>query len=152
MQFVVFWNINWLKERLRQKPLSGQETYLYLLCWLVFLTLFFFPENINDSFSHSGWLEVIELSIPFIAIFYAWLCNGGRQGEQFWTRLISIGWVVTMRTLVFCLPVFLILALAPMEQSELIYESAATLAGLFIIWRLGSHIEGLRDVNKKTFL
>ncbi|WP_152558919.1 hypothetical protein [Endozoicomonas numazuensis] len=144
MQFVVFWNINWLKERLRKEPLSGRETYLYTFCWLAFLTLGFFPENINDSFIHSGWLEVIELAIPAFAIFYAWLCNGGRKGEQFWTRLISIGWVVTMRTLVFSLPLFLVLSFAPMEQSEFIYETAATLVGLFIIWRLGRHIENLR--------
>lgn len=42
MQFVVFWNINWLKQRLRKKPLSGRETYLYTLCWLALLTLGFF--------------------------------------------------------------------------------------------------------------
>ncbi|WP_252178260.1 hypothetical protein [Endozoicomonas sp. 4G] len=154
MQFVVFWNINWLKQRLRKKPLSGRETYLYTLCWLALLTLGFFSESTHDNFSHSGWLEAIECSAPFIAIFYVWLCNGGRQGEQFWTRLISIGWVVTMRMLVFSLPLFLILALAPIEQSDLIFESVATLVGLFIIWRLGSHIEGLREVNmtKKTSL
>ncbi|WP_422136797.1 hypothetical protein [Endozoicomonas sp. ALD040] len=154
MQFVVFWDINWLKERLRKKPLSGRETYLYAICWLAFLTLAFFPGSINDRSAHSVWLEAIELLIPVIAIFYAWLCNGGLQGEQFWTRLISIGWVVTMRALVFSLPIFLILAFAPMEQSELIFESVATLVSLFIIWRLGSHIEGLREVNmtKKTSL
>ncbi|WP_062262863.1 hypothetical protein [Endozoicomonas arenosclerae] len=144
MQFVVFWNIDWLKDRLKKQPLTGRETYIYAFCWLAFLTLGFFPENINDSFTHSGWLEIIELLIPVIAIFYAWLCNGGRKGEQFWTRLISIGWVVTMRTLVFSLPIFLTLALAPMEQSEVINESAATLVGLFIIWRLGVHMEALR--------
>jgi hypothetical protein len=143
MQFVVFWNIDWLKQRLRDRPLSGKETYIYTFCWLAFLTVVYFSDKPGTDSTGSLVLEYIDAAIPLAGILYAWLCNGGLKGRDFWTRFISLGWVVTMRVLVFSLPLFFVLAFAPMEQSAVLNESAAILVGLFLIWRLGYHMEQL---------
>ncbi|MRI32855.1 hypothetical protein EOPP23_07635 [Endozoicomonas sp. OPT23] len=148
MQFVVFWNINWLKQRLCQKPLSGREFYIYSFCWLILLSLSFFGTPVIEKDPVTTIFLYLEFAIPVTGLLYAWLCNGGPQGQDFISRFISIGWVVTMRIMVFSLPIFFVLAFAPMEESDLMFETAGTLSGLFIIWRLGHHIEQLRKLQE----
>lgn len=144
MQFVIFWNIEWLKKRLGAQPLSGRETYLYLFCWLALFT-FSYLASINepDDYFPDPFFNHLVLAIPLAGLLYAWLCNGGYKGKQFFTRVISMGWVMTMRVLVFSLPVFLLAGLAPMEQSGYIQETLMAILDLVIFWRLGHHISQL---------
>ncbi len=145
MQFVVFWNIEWLKQRLSQKPLNGREIYIYCFCWLVLFSLSCFNSIPANEDTLSTIFCYLDRAIPLAGLFYAWLGNGGKNGRDFISRFISLGWVVTMRALVFFLPVFFILGFAPMEQSALLFETAETLTSLFIIWRISHHIVQLRQ-------
>ena len=145
MRFVVCWDIEWLKRRLQQKPLSRREAITYIACWLTLYALCFLLETSPDEISNSWPFIASELLLILLGTYYAWICNLGQNGQHFWSRLIAIGWVLTMRIMVFSFPLFLILALAPMEQSGMIHEIAASLLAFLFIWRLGIHFRNLNQ-------
>lgn len=164
-----FWKINKLKEILLIRSLTNKELIQYYIAsgiLLSFVTAILEISPASNAFQ-VGFNLIISIAIILIGSNYLYRKNGGASGRQLLDRLLSIGWVVTIRLLAFGMPIILILTLvaaifggvfyglAGKEPDEEGMESALNVllsimvhvwAGL-VFWRTGKHISDLAKEN-----
>ncbi|USH04542.1 hypothetical protein K6Q96_22730 [Grimontia kaedaensis] len=102
-----FWNIEALKNNIKQGVFSEKDRFSYVLIYIVlglFGTSFgaYFPmesSNLWDKVDDFGLLV-----ITIVGTFFAYKANGGDKGTDFLGRYFSINFVVSLRLLPWLIP------------------------------------------------
>ena len=104
-----FWNIKKLKALLIERPMTEKEVLPYLIATMLLLTLVqYFPNALH--FNAWDYLEIVIASIAvIIGTFWLYQKNLGDSGSYFLQRYFALGWVVSIRIVVFVTPVFIAL-------------------------------------------
>ncbi len=160
-----FWKIDNLKKDLIKGSLAEGEKFKYLLAGTIFLSLMFnlidvlvflvpFPLSVLDVYS-----GMIASAITIFGVICIYKINGGSKGQHILQRIASLGWVTTIRWLVFIgLPIsaiyfvfyFILSMLFTTEVSEstTIYDVLIyNLMGLSYFFLLARHI---KEVSLKS--
>jgi len=90
------WNLSGMRETLRASPLPQNEQIKYLLAG----TLFSWANGQSPFWGPPRWnllIGAVQLLVVGAAIYYVYLCNGGRSGERFLERYICLAWVLLVR-------------------------------------------------------
>lgn len=107
-----FWNVNGLKKQIVEKGLSETQVFYYILL-SVFLTLAameVMPYLPIDNPNTWNYLQsAVNLLIPTAGTILAYRANRGAQGKDFAAKYFSIGFVMSIRFLVYFIPLILVL-------------------------------------------
>ena len=110
------WNIKALKAELAADTVTEPQVFIYFLAVLTLETVLYqmtplFPSSSDSNFwDYAGFAGTVVLTVGGTLVAYRQ--NGGNAGRAFLTRFFPLLWVLTIRFLVFLLPV-LVLAMAP---------------------------------------
>ena len=109
-----FWNIKKLKISLSKGPLSQKNTFRYLTYFLFLFTLTAYitygTSDINiPAYLKKEVLAIILLISNLCEIFYCYKFNGGKDGEDFLGRYLSIKLLTMIRLFVFLCIIFLLI-------------------------------------------
>ena len=146
-----FWNIEKLKQDIRNGGLSESVQFKYLLIWVI-LTLFSELEYLGSNFDDIKYQFAIDLIFTILGTIYLYKCNGGANGKNFLQKFISISIVVFFRIILYFIAFMLLLSilLAFSKISDTQYDNLVNYIILPILqlvyyWRAGIHI---KDVAK----
>ena len=124
-----FWNIKALKKELVANALTESQVFAYFLAVLTLETVTFqlatlFPgTGDTDVWDYVGFVGSVVFTVGGTLVAYRQ--NGGSAGRGFLVRYFSLLWVLTVRFLVFLLPL-LVLAMIPMVYfSEALFGTDA---------------------------
>lgn len=144
-----FWNIKKLKALLIERPMTEKEVLPYLIATMLLLTLVqYFPNALH--FNAWDYLEIVIASITVIVgTFWLYRKNFGDKGSHFLQRYFALGWVVTVRFIVFVTPVFIALVFlasnfglynAESEATNWVDTALLTVMEVFLYWYFGKHL------------
>ena len=94
------WNLRAMRDQLRSGPLTQREQFNYAVAG----ALFGWANAQSPFYGPAGWNFLVGaglLVITGFAIYYAYLCNGGSNGERFLERYVALAWVLMIRFFVF---------------------------------------------------
>ena len=149
-----FWNINKLKQDIKDGGLSESEQFKYLLVCVVLMTLseIFY---LGESFSSVKYDLAIDIIFAIFGTYYLYRCNGGANGKRFLEKFFSIGFVVGVRWIVFVIipivvvffldAVFMIFNMEDEKIFDILDYIISPIALIIYYWRSGVHI---KDVAK----
>lgn len=159
------WNIKALKKNLSAQALNDAQTFWYFFAVLTLETLFynmtsFFPGG--EPIEFWDYVEYVGAVIFTLGgTFVAYRANGGASGRLFLSRYFPLMWVLTIRFLVFMIPILLVAGFVMFRFSDALFGTEAEEADfpvfsrtvLFASWvwflvfyyRLAVH---MRDVAK----
>ena len=141
-----FWNIERLKSDLVVGPLSERQIFPYFIIFIGLSTATaYFSEGVSGTWD---WIDAISsLTITVFGTFYIYRRNGGGHGRHFLQRYFAIGWVVSIRWIVFCVGALIPFAIALVAcgikttEGTQWYEVAfLALAMVLLYWRIGHHV------------
>jgi hypothetical protein len=111
------WNIKALKKELVANVLTESQVFAYFLAVLTLETLMFQLVSLFPGTGETGVWDYAEYAGSVIftvgGTLVAYRMNGGSAGRDFLVRYFPLMWVLTIRFLVFLLPL-LVLAMIPM--------------------------------------
>jgi hypothetical protein len=127
------------------RPLTEREALPYLVVFVLLSTLVcYVPQSLANIWDGLG--VIWSLTLAVFGTIYIYRLNGGASGQHFMQRYFAIGWVVSLRCLVFILLISIIyfLTLDVLGTSSetttwhdfLLYASSES----FIYWRIGHHV------------
>jgi hypothetical protein len=145
------WRIEKLKQSLVQEQVSDTEAMKYLIGFVcVNATPLQFSQPLKDM-----W-EILYFAATLLMIgggvYYAYQSNGGKAGTQFLCRYISLGWVVSLRWVVFVAPTLAVgwfVADIDEERLSVIWHVAWALAYIGLCWRIGVHVRAVAQQSMK---
>jgi hypothetical protein len=159
------WNIKALKQELAANTLTEPQLFVYFLAMLTLDTLVYesiplFPGTGDTNvWDYVGYVGSVVFTVGGALVAY--LVNGGSTGKNFLTRYFPLMWVLTVRFLVFVIPVFGVAMFLMFNISEALFgtetagEDSAALSRYVVIlgwayflafyYRLAVH---LRDVAR----
>lgn len=88
-----FWNIEKLKETVKNGELSEKDKFIYFVIYVTLMVI--------------GGSSGLPLLIAAVGLFCAYRANGGGTGADFFGRFFSIGVVIMIRLFVVFIPIFL---------------------------------------------
>jgi hypothetical protein len=108
---VCFWKIEELKNHIRTGKLSEKDRFISALIYIVFssvnieLVLYLPVENVNflDYIN-----SLINIVIVFVGTIFAYKINASANGSDFLGKYFSIGFVLTVRFLVYLIPILIL--------------------------------------------
>jgi len=124
-----YWNIKALKKELVANALTESQVFAYFLAVLTLETLTFQLTALFPGTGETGIWDYVGFvgSVVFTlgGTLVAYRMNGGSAGKGFLGRYFPLLWVLTVRFLVFLLPL-LVLAMIPMVYfSEALFGTDA---------------------------
>lgn len=139
-----FWRIRELKSKLAHGPLSEREVLPYLVVFAAIAYIApFFPAESMNLWDYLGASWAVALAVG--GTIYAFHRNGGRAGANFVQRYLAIGWVVSVRWIVFLMALFaayVFLVDAPRETTW--HEALLFGVAELVLWeRIAHHIADL---------
>ncbi len=121
-----FWKIESLKRDIENRSFTDKELIPYVVLFVGFyalaseFTVYLPYEGINYL---TYLMSVLNVLIPILGTIYAYKCNGGGNGENFGLKYFSISFVVSIRFLVYAVPVMILVIaywiVAYSEQDEI---------------------------------
>jgi len=149
-----FWNIDKLKQDIKDGGLSESEQFKYLLVFIVLMTLSEIV-YVGESFSSVKYDLAIDIIFAIFGTYYLYRCNGGANGKRFLEKFFSIGFVVGVRWIVFIIlpiafvlffdAVFMIFNMEDEKIFDILDYIIIPIAMLIYYWRSGVQI---KDVAK----
>ncbi|CAM3013387.1 MULTISPECIES: hypothetical protein [Vibrio] len=134
------WNINQLKQDIKRNQLTETDRFIYLFIYLLFMTitieiLSFAP----DRYEFNEWYLtsfIANLIILFIGTYATYHVNGGNNGFDFLGKYFSLGFVVTVRFIVFLIPIAFVnsLVFSTHLESGKTFSTEGLETMLYIIW------------------
>ena len=105
-----FWRIQLLKDELSEGTLSQSARFKYYLACTIIGSIFLeltvlFPIEFSTVLVASS---IFTICATVAGTTYCYLVNRNRDNKEFIDRFICIGWVVGIRLLVICLPLYLL--------------------------------------------
>lgn len=159
------WNIKALKKNLSTKALTEAQTFWYFFAVITLETLFYnmtslFPgDEPIELWDYVEYVGAVIFTIGGTLVVYR--ANGGASGRNFLLRYFPLMWVLTIRFLVFMIPILIVAGFlmfsftdalfgAEAEEADFPLFSRAVLVASWIwflafYYRLAVHI---RDVAK----
>ncbi|MBR9875587.1 hypothetical protein L3V31_15785 [Vibrio sp. J1-1] len=134
-----FWNIEALKRDIVGGRLTEKDRFVYALIYIVFSAATYeYFQGTNTEYSNL-WdkIEAIANVVVVLAgTYFTYRANGANNGRDFLGRYFSLGFVVTIRFLVFLFPIVI---LRLMYESPFGVENEATVTtpfgvSLVILW------------------
>ncbi len=155
-----FWNIEALKDEIREGHFTDKQAIPYIVLTTFLYTLgmelvYYFPAQ--DS--HNIWDvidSILSIVIPLFAIMYAYKKNGGGEGRDFANKFFSIGFVLSIRFLVYSIVLLIVMIVywSYIDQGDKTEETTLFEVVIFHLWyilyyyRLGKHIEETHTGSK----
>ena len=107
-----FWKVEKLKEDIQTNKLMEKDRFIYALIYIVLgaiamEVLLLMP--IEDGNIWDLINGVVNVLIVTLGTIYAFKANGANDGNDFLGKYFSIGFVVTIRFLVYAIPLFILL-------------------------------------------
>ena len=140
-----FWHIEKVREQLASGAISERTGFKYFMAHIVLYSLAYVPIFETEPFDYAVGLLLIPITVG--GVLYAHRSNGGYEGENFYTKLFTISWVMTVKLLVAIVVYFALFGFftaAAGGKDDLSYNIAkAVLFTLFMLvyyWRIGVHI------------
>ncbi len=148
------WKIDALKKDLSGKSLPESESFKYLFVFVTAYSLAIIPSTTGATF----WdIALVGASIvaEMLGLWYVYVCNKGKEGENFLQRYLALGWVVGVRWTVLCFfPVTIIFYGFRGAVSENALMTSwidvvfFTILSLGYFWILGKHMKELASTKK----
>ncbi|MFZ2631327.1 MAG: hypothetical protein WA081_09425 [Desulfosalsimonadaceae bacterium] len=141
-----------LKEKLRERALTDREALPY---FIIFLTLMALASSFSTSDEMNKWdyiSGVVSLIISIGGVLYAYFQNGGPDGYDFIQKYVVLGWVITIRSILFFIPVIIILFIIGyfldiFKRSTSLFDVVVIAVIEIVIYeRIGRHI---KDTNSR---
>jgi len=152
-----FWNIEKLKAQIIERPLTDKETLPYLILTLALLTAIkYLPQHAEFNL----WdyvLLFVEVTSIIAGTYWLFLKNKAEAGSHFLQRFFAIGWVASIRVIVFAIPVMILLAVILIfTNANWLFAEASTFAdslfyivlALVIYWYNGKQIADVAEKAK----
>ena len=99
-----------LKEKLQSRSLTDREALPYFILLIASTTVgMVFPLTAPDPNTWDWIGNILSIVFAVGGVFYAYVCNGGRHGFDLVQKYTVIGWIVTVRFLLICLPLLFVL-------------------------------------------
>ena len=121
------WNIQTLKKKLAKQGLTEAQTFSYFLAVLTLETFVFqlaalFPEtDPTDVWDYVEYVGALIFTVGGTLLAYK--ANGGASGRQFLTRYFPLMWVLTIRFLVFMIPILIVAGLLMFGFSDTLFDT-----------------------------
>ena len=147
-----FWRIDKLKAQLQQGDLPQREQFQYFLAMQVLVALATAPVSAANNYDWIAWGIVILVTV--LGVLYWYRCNNADSGSRFLERVMSIGFVVTVRLFVLLMLPALLLYLLVLEffleipqETTLADVALYTILEIVLLWRIGDHIRHVARGN-----
>lgn len=156
-----FWKINDLKiilasDKLSQRTLFGYILITFLLYQIVVESMLVWPAEQEES--GDIYVAILNIMIVGFGIYFCYLSNGKGNGKYFAERFFSLSFVVSIRLIVFTLPLAFMVFAGAGAYLGYQYGADADISSLytaidyffmgwmiFFYWRTGSHINSIAD-------
>lgn len=144
-----FFSIDSLKSDLAHGELNQSEDMKYVVATLILYTLGTMPVEAPNTLDYLS--SFIGAVIVLIGSLFCYWSNGGRTGEDFLRKYLSISWVVGVRLglavlfLLFLVSIFIgAMSVNISYQTTPIDLTLMTLLSVFYFWRVNVHIKELK--------
>ena len=121
-----FWGIKALKKKLRTQTLTEGQTFAYFLAVLTLETLLFQIALLLPGTESTDLWDYVEYAVAVIftvgGTLVVYRANGGAAGRQFLTRYFPLMWVLTVRFLVFMVPILIVAGLLMFGFSGTLFD------------------------------
>lgn len=152
MVYMYFWKIEKLKEDIRQDRLTEKDKFLYMLVSVVIYAILFEILAYMPAENSNQWdyIESIgNILLALLGTIFVFRANGGSQGRDFLGRYFALSLVVSIRFLVYSLPLFVLyvgLFTAVNENEAVSATTYVDVASIFLwtvamYWRICVHIK-----------
>lgn len=123
------WNIKALKKNLSAQALTEAQTFWYFFAVLTLETLFFHMASLfpgDEPIELWDYVEYVGAVIFTVGgTFVVYRANGGASGRHFLTRYFSLMWVLTIRFLVFMIPILIVAGFVIFSFSDTLFGAEA---------------------------
>lgn len=123
------WNIKALKKNLRTQALTEAQIFWYFFAVLTLETLFFHltsllpGDELIDLWDYVEYVGAVIFTIGGTYVVYR--ANDGASGRHFLTRYFPLMWVLTIRFLVFMIPILIVMGLLAFSFSDTLFDANA---------------------------
>lgn len=149
-----FWKIDALKNDIKDKKMNDEEIFPYIIlsvAFYAFLTeiMAYLPYEDGEVNTYTYVLSIMAIIIQIFGTIYVYKKNGAKDGNNFLTKYFLIGFVVSIRFIVYFIPLMIALIiywkfnfseqeLLPTTLFEVVLISAWY---LLLFFNIGKHIE-----------
>ncbi|MBN8248945.1 MAG: hypothetical protein J0L84_16070 [Verrucomicrobia bacterium] len=142
-----FWRVEGLKTDLATRPMSDREALPYLIAFVA-LSGAAAGGPPQETYSIWDWLQVgWSVALALFGTVYIYRRNGGERGQQFLQRYLALGWVVSIRWVVFLIPIIMLYAMVVWmgDTWQTTAPDALFFAAIEVVlyWRIGWHTHDL---------
>lgn len=151
-EFMYFWNINELKQQLKNNSLPDMDSLKYLLLLSLIGML---PIPKPPYFTTGTFFYYIFGAIIFvIGTLYCFRRNGGPSGKDFLARYISLSWVLAIRflpslLLIGALMAFGFLSRFSFTEQKVIVMAVTYSLSVIYYWRIAHHITTIQPQTEQ---
>jgi len=144
-----FWKIKKLKSDIKENRVTQKDEVLYLVFFSLLYVVILLQSLVQIDSLWNSEMVFLQIIISILGVAYAFSKNRG--SKDFIKNFSSVGWVFLLRSLFFMsigmLNLYVMTYLFGVE--ELFSAKNAIIVGmvfeLLLYWRIGSHIENLKD-------
>lgn len=133
------WNIKALKKNLSAQAQTEAQTFWYFFAVLTLETLFFHMASLfpgDEPIELWDYVEYVGAVIFTIGGTYVvYRANGGASGRHFLQRYFPLMWVLTIRFLVFMIPILIVAGFVMFSFSDALFGAEAEEAGFPVFSR-----------------
>ena len=107
-----FWNIENLKKDISEDRLSEKDRFIYVLIPLLLLALTIETtrHTMGENINHWDIIDsTFNVLIILIGAIFSFKANGGSNGSDFLGKYFSISFVMSIRFIVYAIPLFIML-------------------------------------------
>lgn len=140
-----FWRVEELKTVLATRPMSDREALPYLIAFVALSGAAAGGPPL-ETFNFWDWLQVgWSVALALVGTVSIYRRNGGERGQQFLQRYLALGWVVSIRWVLFLIPLLVLYAVGMGDAGETTASDALFFAAIeaVLYWRIGWHIHDL---------
>ena len=145
------WKIKNLKQDIKENKITKKDYLLYAIFFNILYIGLLIQSILQIDSLWNIEMVLVQVLISILGIIYAYVQNGGSRGEAFIKNFTSIGWVFLLRSLFFMslgmLNLYVMTHLFGLGEL-FSAKNAIIIAMLFellLYWRIGSHIESLKN-------
>lgn len=145
-----FWNVNALKQQLKDSGLSEVDSLKYLLLLALIGML---PIPIPPYFTTGTYIYYVIGTIIFaLGTLYCYRKNGGPSGTDFLKRYIALSWVLAIRFFPAILLLGLLMAFGVFSRLSFSEQKVIVLLILYsypiiYYWRIAHHIKDISSAR-----
>ncbi|WP_321471151.1 hypothetical protein [Halarcobacter sp.] len=149
-----FWNINSLKNDIRDNGFNDRFVFPYILVYVIITTFsieILRYTGVEEGSIYEYFYTALVLILSILGTIYIYKKNGMENGNNFANKFFTIGLVVLIRTSAYFIlfSIFIAFILIAFFSDDILEESLGFIELLYIIFYyyiLGNHILDIKDV------